>query len=236
MIELKQESTKKVTALLPMKGHSERVPNKNMRSFAGKPLYYHVANTLQRSSYVSSIVINTDSEIIARDAANCFDKVKIIERPPGICGDEVPMNDIIAHDLSVMEGENYLQTHSTNPLLTLETLNKAIEEYFGLICQFDSLFSVTKIQTRLYWENGKPVNHNPEELLRTQDLPPLFEENSNIYLFSKDSFKKAGRKRIGFKPKLFVMDALEALDIDNEEDFLLAETIYKMRTNQNKPV
>ena len=232
MTKLNQVSTKKVTALLPMKGHSERVPNKNMRTFAGRPLYYHVAKTLQRSNHVSAIVINTDSEVIASDALNCFDKVIIIDRPPGICGDDVPMNDIIAHDLSLLEGENYLQTHSTNPLLTLETLNKAIAEYFASIGQFDSLFSVTRLQTRLYWENGKPVNHNPKELLRTQDLPPLFEENSNLYLFSKHSFEKAGRKRIGLNPKMFVMDSLEALDIDTEEDFVLAETLYKMRLEQ----
>ena len=222
-------SAKKVIALLPMKGHSERVPNKNVRSFASKPLYYHVAKILQESDYISTIVINTDSEVIAHNAVSNFDKVKIIKRPLDICGDAVPMNEIIAYDLSVLEGDNYLQTHSTNPLLSLETLNRAIEEYHALSCQFDSLFSVTKIQTRLYWENGEPVNHNPKELLRTQDLPPLFEENSNIYLFSRESFEKAGRKRIGLKPKLFIIDPMEAIDIDSEEDFLLAETIYKMK-------
>jgi len=116
----------KVTALLPMKGHSERVPNKNMRLFSGKPLYHQIAETLQRSDRIAHIIINTDSDIISTDARNNFSKVKIIERPSSICGDMVPMNDIIAYDLSKTEGEHYLQTHSTNPLLTLETLNAAI--------------------------------------------------------------------------------------------------------------
>ena len=95
--------------------------------------------------------------------------------------------------------------------------------------QFDSLFSVTRIQSRLFWESGEPVNHNPEELLRTQDLPPLFEENSNIFLFSKTSFTAAANKRIGLSPKMFVMDKLEAIDIDEEDDWIMAETLYKRR-------
>ena len=225
-----EKRTSKLTALLPMKGHSERVPNKNRRLFAGKPLFHHVAGVLQESAFIEAIVINTDSDLIAAEASKHFSKVKIINRPPAICGDSVPMNQIIAHDLSVLDGEHYLQTHSTNPLLTLETLERAIEEYHSLGPAYDSLFSVTRLQTRLYWESGEPVNHDPEELLRTQDLPPLYEENSNIYLFSRSSFEKAGHKRIGLKPKMFSMKALEALDIDTEENFILAEAVFRLRS------
>lgn len=224
--------TNKVTALLPMKGHSERVPNKNMRLFAGKPLFHHVAGVLQESASIEAIVIDTDSAMIAREALKHFNKVKIINRPPSICGDTVPMNQIIAHDLSVLDGEHYLQTHSTNPLLTLETLERAIEEYYSLAPPYDSLFSVTRIQTRLYWETGEPVNHDPKELVRTQDLQPLYEENSNIYLFSRHSFENAGNKRIGLQPKMFSMNALEAMDIDTEENFLLAEATFAMLKRQ----
>ncbi len=219
---------KKITALLPMKGHSERVPNKNMRLFGNKPLFHHLASVLQESAYVEMIVINTDSNRIADEARHFFSKVKVHNRPRHLCGDTVSMNEIIAHDLKLLEGDHFLQTHSTNPLLTLETLERAVEEYFTLINDYDSLFSVTKLQTRLYWETGKPLNHNPTELLRTQDLPPIYEENSNIYLFSRDSFRKAENKRIGLKPKMFTMQALEAIDIDTEETFVLAEAVYAM--------
>ena len=219
----------KVTALLPMKGHSERVPNKNMRSFAGRPLYHCIADVLEKSDKVHRIIIDTDSETIAADASKHFSKVEIVERPEELIGDFVPMNDIIAHDLSFSDTDHFLQTHSTNPLLTLDTLNQAIEQYFSLIDKHDSLFAVTKYQTRLYWESGEPVNHNPAELLRTQDLPPLYEENSNIYLFSKNVFLAAGNKRIGLKPFMFEINKLEALDIDEEEDFIIAETLYQRR-------
>ena len=107
-------------------------------------------------------------------------------------------------------------------------MKSAIKEYFSSLDNYDSLFSVTKLQTRLYDQTGEPVNHNPRELLRTQDLPPLFEENSNIYIFSKTSFYAAGSKRIGKKPKMFAMGKLEATDIDEETDFILAETLLKM--------
>ena len=218
-----------LTALMPMKGHSERVPNKNMRLFNGTPLYHCVANVLQKSIYVSSFIINTDSSLIAEDAVKHFSKARIVERPVELRGDFVPMNEIIGHDLSVSDSVHFLQTHSTNPLLTVGTLDRAIEEYFKGEGAFDSLFSVTRLQTRLYWQSGEPINHDPLELLRTQDLPPVFEENSNFYLFSRRSFAAAGNKRIGVKPKMFEVNKLEAVDIDEEEDFRLAELLYQMR-------
>lgn len=212
-----------------MKGHSERVPNKNMRLFAGNPLYHCIASVLEDSPLISSIVINTDSPVIAKDAEKHFSKVRIVNRPENLQGDMVPMNDIIGYDISVCEEEHFVQTHSTNPLLKIKTLESAIASYFDNLPTYDSVFSVTKLQTRLYWESGEPVNHNPQELLRTQDLPPLFEENSNFFIFSRSSFQAAGQKRIGVRPYMFPMDKLEALDIDEEEDFILAETLMTRR-------
>lgn len=222
-------SPNKVVALLPMKGHSERVPNKNMRLFDGKPLYHMVANTLENSPCIESVLIDTDSEIIAADAVKNFSKVVIIDRPAELHGDFVEMNDIIKYDLGQVDSEHFIQTHSTNPLLTGETIEKAVSQYFATLGSYDSLFSVTRLQTRLYWESGQAVNHDPSELLRTQDLPPVFEENSNIFIFSKKSFSNAGNKRIGKTPQMFPMDKLEAVDIDEEIDFKLAETLHKMR-------
>jgi CMP-N-acetylneuraminic acid synthetase len=219
----------KVTALLPMKGHSERVPNKNMKIFFENPLYHCVATILEMSELVDSIIINTDSFAIAEDAIKYFPKVKIIERPEDICGDMISMNDIIKHDLKYSANEHILQTHSTNPLLSPKTLNSAIKRYFELQPEYDSLFSVTKIQTRIYWDDGKPVNHNPKELINTQDLPPLYEDNSNLYIFSKQSFTASGNNRIGLRPQMFPIEKLEAVDIDDEDDFKIAELLYRSK-------
>lgn len=217
-----------ITALLPMKGNSERVKNKNMRDFNGKPLYHAIVKTLLNVEYIDKIVINTDSEIIASDAIKNFgDKITIINRPENIIGDFVSMNDIIAYDLSQVEGQYFLQTHSTNPMLTANTLKNAIEFYFNNLDLYDSIFSVTKVQTRFYDTNSKPINHDLNNLIRTQDIPPFYEENSNFYIFSKESFKNSGNKRIGLKPKMFETNKLESIDIDEPEDFILAEILYK---------
>ncbi len=220
----------KIKALLPMKGNSERVKNKNMRNFAGKPLYHIIMETLLSSKYIEEVIINTDSKIISKNVRENFsDRVLIIDRPKEIQGDFISMNDIINYDLAHIDGDIFLQTHSTNPLLKRETIDEAIEKYFEGVKKFDSIFSVTKIQTRLYDKNANPINHNPNKLLRTQDLEPLYEENSNFYIFSKNSFKNAGNKRIGLKPQMFEVNKLEAVDIDDMEDFKLAELLYMHR-------
>lgn len=222
----------KLTALLPMKGNSERVPNKNMRNFNAKPLYQAIVEALLASKYIAKIVINTDSPLIKTNAKETYgDKIFIIDRPENIQGDYVSMNTIIDFDLSQLEGEHFIQTHSTNPLLKTSTIDSAIEAYFKGLQSYDSLFSVTRLQTRLYDKNAKPINHDPNELLRTQDLEPLYEENSNFYIFSKQSFTYAGKKRIGLKPQIFEVNQLEAVDIDEPEDFKLAELLYIHKDN-----
>lgn len=217
----------KVVALVPMKGHSERVANKNLRSFAGEPLFYRVLQALERSKTVKDVYINTDSEEIARKAKENFD-VNIIWRPEELRGDFVSMNNIIKYDLSQINSEHFIQTHATNPLLTNMTIDAAVEKYFNSLDKYDSLFSVTRLQVRLYDKELRPLNHNPEELIRTQDLPPVYEENSNFYIFSKSSFM-ATERRIGLSPCIYEVNKLEAFDIDEEEDFLLAESAYMLR-------
>ncbi|CCK80305.1 acylneuraminate cytidylyltransferase family protein [Desulfobacula toluolica] len=217
----------KLDVLLPMKAHSERVPNKNFKIFIDRPLYHWVTSTLEKSDYIKTIWINTDSDFIAKDAVKNFKKVKIINRPEHLRGDFVSMNKIIDHDINMIKSEHFIQTHSTNPLLKRETLEKSINHYFENLSLYDSLFSVTKIQSRFYTESMVPFNHDPNELKRTQDLQPLYEENSNIYIFSKQSFNDAGKKRVGIKPNMFIIDKLESIDIDNENDWKIAELIAK---------
>jgi len=215
----------KIAAFVPMKGHSERVPNKNMKDFNGRPLYHLIVKTLLSSKYVTDILIDTDSDIIIKDVARNFPSVKTVLRPEELRGDFVSMNKIINFDMEQLNADFYLQTHSTNPLLKVKTLDNAIENFLTLKETHDSMFSVTRVQTRFYDKNSKPYNHNPQELLRTQDLEPLFEENSNFFLFTKASFKNAGQKRIGLKPLMFEMDKIEAVDIDLPQDFEIAKAL-----------
>jgi CMP-N-acetylneuraminic acid synthetase len=219
-----------VIALMPMKGHSERVENKNLRKFDGAPLYHATLKSLLNAECIDEVLVNTDSAEIKEDVRASFDeRVTIIDRPDIIKGDFVSMNDIIKYDLTQCSGDLFLQTHSTNPLLTAKTIEEAVRTYLARDEKYDSMFSVTRIQTRFYNNEGAPLNHDPDILMRTQDLIPVYEENSNFYIFTKSSFAAAGGRRIGIRPKLFEMNRIEAIDIDEVEDFLLAEILYKNR-------
>ena len=132
------------------------------------------------------------------------------------------MNDILAHDTGMVEADYYLQTHTTNPLLRAETIARAIHEFVDGRSTHDSLFSVTRWQTRLYDENGRALNHDPSGLIQTQDLPPVFEENSCLYLFTRPDLLRR-HHRIGERPIMFEIDAAEAWDIDDELDFEICE-------------
>jgi CMP-N-acetylneuraminic acid synthetase len=218
----------KIIALVPMKGHSERVPNKNIRPIAGKPCFFWIMETLSRSKYIEEIVINTDSEDIAENARKNFN-VTILERPYYLLGDMVSIQPLIAYDISQTSGEYYLQTHSTNPLLKTETIDKAIETFFSQN-KHDALFSVTPVKTRFYWPDGAGINHDPKRLIRTQDLEPIYEENSCFYIFSRQTNLKY-ENRLGSKPMMFPIDRLEAVDIDDWEDFLWTEYLLNLRKN-----
>ena len=216
-----------VTALVFMKLESERVPRKNLRPVGGEPLFHWVFDALTRSEHVGRIVLNTDSELIADQVTARFD-VTVHMRPEHllyITSDEA--NQIMAHDIGLEAGDFFLQTHSTNPLLTVNTLDRAVEVFFrdALPSGYDSLFSVTAHRKRFFYSDGRPVNHDPSELRKTQELSALLEENSCVYLFSRSSFENNGMNRIGKRPFLFEIPAGEALDIDTEEDLALAEKL-----------
>jgi CMP-N-acetylneuraminic acid synthetase len=214
----------KIKALVPMKAYSERVPNKNIRNLNGKPLFHWIMENLSKSKYIDEIIINTDSDEIAKSAKDNFN-VTIIDRPDYLKGDMVGIQPLIEYDLLKTNGEYYLQTHSTNPLLRSETIDSAIEFFFSQ-SKHDALFSVTEIKTRFYWPNGKGINHDPRILIRTQDLDPIYEENSCFYLFSKETNKKIGN-RLGSNPLMYPIDKLEAVDIDNIEDLYFADFLLK---------
>ncbi|MEO1057335.1 MAG: acylneuraminate cytidylyltransferase family protein [Actinomycetota bacterium] len=219
-----------IVAFVPMRHSSERVPGKNYRDFNGRPLFHHVVSTLLDVPQIDTVVIDTDSPTIEEQCAQHFPTVRCIPRPERLLGGEVPMTDVLAYDASQFPASWYLQTHSTNPLLTAATVQRAIEALDASIDTHDSLFTVTRLQTRLYDQQGNPINHDPSELLRTQDLPPVYEENSNVYVFP-DHLIAAGQ-RIGDRPMLFEVDPLEAVDIDEEHDFVIAELLHKMRSAQ----
>jgi CMP-N-acetylneuraminic acid synthetase len=211
-----------------MRHHSQRVPGKNYRPLAGKPLYQHIIETLLAVPEINTIVVDTDSEPVMDGLRANFPQVKLIQRPEALRAPEIPMNEILAYDTAQVESDFYIQTHSTNPLLKAETISSAIRKFLGQYPAFDSMFSVTRWQTRLYDQLTRPINHNPAILLQTQDLPPVYEENSCFYLFTRPNLL-ARRNRMGERPLMFEIPRLEAVDIDEESDFQMAELLMRMQ-------
>jgi CMP-N-acetylneuraminic acid synthetase len=210
--------SERIVALVPMRHASERVVGKNYRMLGGKPLFHHIVQTLLEVPQIDQIVIDTDSPLITADVAKSFPQVIVLARPEHLLGGDVPMNSILAHDVQQVAGDLYLQTHSTNPLLSAATVQRAIEAFLASRERHDSLFTVTPLQTRLWTTDGRALNHDPQVLLRTQDLEPVYEENSCLYLFDAATLLRTGN-RIGARPLLFATDRHEALDIDDEYDW-----------------
>jgi len=219
-------------ALMPMRHFSSRVKGKNYREFAnGKPLFYQMAEKLLSCTEIDKVVINTDSSIIKELCIKDFPEILVIDRPESLTSEYCPMNDILIHDAHTVSSRFYIQTHSTNPLLTVDSLNNSLKIFKKNFPIYDSLFSVTRKQNR-YWDSmSRPINHNDKILIRTQDLPPIYEENSCIYIFERDLLIQ-NRNRIGNRPFLYEIDAVEAIDIDEEIDFYLAERIFEIQTKK----
>jgi CMP-N-acetylneuraminic acid synthetase len=221
-----EKKMSKVVALVPMRHHSVRVPGKNYRLLSGKPLFHHILGSLLACEAISEVVIDTDSPTICEDLKDHFPQVTIINRPEHLCADTVPMNEILMYDTSQVSADFYLQTHSTNPLLRPETITRAIKSLEENFPTYDSLFSVTRLQVRLWDQLSRPINHNPSILLRTQDLPPVYAENSCLYLFRKDTLS-VHRNRVGERPMMYEINPNEAWDIDNELDFSIANFLFE---------
>jgi len=171
-------------------------------------------------------VVDTDSDPVMDGLRKNFPQVRIINRPEALRADDVPMNDILIYDTGQVPADFYLQTHSTNPLLRPETVSRAIQSFLADYPNHDSLFSVTRLQSRLYDQNGKAINHDSSVLIQTQNLPPVYEENSCLYLFTRENLLKR-HHRIGEKPMMFEIHADEAWDIDEELDFQICEFLVK---------
>ncbi|MEX2144556.1 MAG: acylneuraminate cytidylyltransferase family protein [Anaerolineales bacterium] len=218
----------RIVALVPMRDRSERVVGKNYRPLAGWPLFHHILRALQACPEIADIAVDTDSPTIKQGLADHFPHVLVLDRPESLRGGEVPMNAVLLHDTELVPADFYLQTHSTNPLLRPQTISAAILAFVANTAAKDSLFGVTEMHSRLYDQEGRAINHNPRELLRTQDLPPVYEENSCLYIFTRDNLQKNGH-RIGQSPLLFPVPRDEAWDIDEELDFLLVDFLMRQR-------
>ncbi len=215
---------RRVVALLPMKANSDRVKGKNFKLLDGKPLFQWILDSLLAVTEIEKVVINTDARhILAENGLREQDRIVIRDRKAELCGDLVSMNLILEDDIAAIDADIYIMTHTTNPLISADTIRAGLNK-LEQMDRHDSLFTVNKVQTRFYREDGSAVNHDPARLLRTQDLEPWFEENSCLYYFSRESFKKT-RARIGKNPIMMETPPLESLDIDEPHDWEMVSAL-----------
>ena len=231
-----KSQSERIIALLPMKANSVRVKGKNFRDFCGKPLFRWILDTLLAVEEIDQIIINTDARhILAENGLIDTERITIRDRKPEICGDHVSMNLVLADDVANMQADIYLMTHTTNPLMSSDTIRKALVAFqqAQAVGQADSLFTVDKVQTRFYRSDCSPVNHDPDNLIPTQELEPWFEENSNLYLFSAESYAKT-KARIGKQPMMYEGPLCESIDIDTPGDWDFAVVAARFMQEQQK--
>ena len=223
-----------ITALVPMKGNSERVPGKNLRVLAGKPLLYWTLSALHRARRVERVVVDTDSDEIEAAVLEHFPDTIVLRRPKYLQdANRVSGNDLIKWELSKVQGEHFGQFHVTSPLIEPLTIDRAVEAYFAGSEQYDSLMTVTEHHFWLFRADGTPVNSDTRRLVRSQDLEPLYEDNNAAHLFSRASFAATG-SRIGERPQLHQIPRIEAIDIDYEDDFAIADAVMRQRTRRER--
>jgi len=212
----------KVVALIPIKMDSERIPHKNILTLGKHPLCWYVPNELLKVKAINDIYVYCSDEAIVKYLPS---GVSFLERDKELDGPFVKGNEIYSAFIKKVDADIYVLAHTTSPFMKYETLENALNQV--ILGMNDSAFSAKKIQT-FAWYNGKPINYSLNDIPRTQDMKPIYVETSSFFIFHKELFTKYNR-RIGFNPYIQEVNDIEAVDIDEPEDFEYAKKIFEMK-------
>ncbi len=216
-------NNKVIKAIIPVRGGSQRVKNKNIRPFAGSSLLEIKIKQLQKIKSLDGIIVNSDSEEML-DLAKTLG-VEPVKRAPYYASSSVSINEVYVDLANHCDSDIILFADATNPLIKDETVELAIKTYFDNIENYDSCNTVDKVKLFM-WKDGKPLNYDESNKPRSQDLPEIYSINAAINLIAKDIMIK-NRSFIGYKPYFLPVEGVEGLDIDDEVDFEFAEFMYK---------
>lgn len=205
-------------AIMPIKLINERCPGKNTKLLGNKPLLAHELDNLKQTKMCDNIYVYCSDESVISFLPT---DITFLKRPTFLDLPTSNFNQIFENFMKSVDADIYVYAHATAPFITTETMSQCIEAVKS--GHYDSAFCASKIQTFL-WKNGKPLNFDASNLPRTQDLDPIFKETSGIYVFTKDVYLKF-RRRIGIKPFIKEVSFKETIDIDNPDDFKLAEVL-----------
>ena len=209
----------KTVAFVPIKFNNERLPGKNTKAFTnGKPLISYILNTLLTVKSVDEIYVYCSNEAIVEFLP---EGVKFLKRDEYLDLATTSFNEVLTTFADIIDADIYVLTHATAPFIKAESFENAITAL--KTGKYDSALSVRKLQEFL-WKDGKPFNYNPERIPRTQDLEPMFTETCGMYVYTADLIKDR-KRRVGDKPFLVEVSEIEACDINNPNDFVIADAI-----------
>lgn len=217
----------KIVAIVPMKLNNRRLPQKNTKAFTnGKPLCYYILSTLQKIEVIDEVYVYCSNPDIKEFIP---DGVKYLKRSNTLDQDSTKMNEVLHCFASDVPADIYIMTHTTAPFIKAESIVKGLNAV--LSGQYDSSFAAKKLQDFL-WKDGKPFNYQLNNIPRTQDLPAFYEETSGFYIYKSEVIKQLNR-RIGDNPFIVEVGEIESVDIDEEEDFIIADAIYNYLYDKN---
>lgn len=210
----------KIVAIVPMKLNNRRLPQKNTKPFHnGKPLCYYILSTLLKIKEISEIYVYCSNPDIKEYLP---EGIKYLQRPESLDQDTTKMNEVLECFAGEVPADIYVMTHTTAPFISAESIEKGIQAVKEN--GYDSAFAVKKLQDFL-WKDGQPFNYKLDAIPRTQDLPILYEETSGFYIYHSDVITKL-KRRIGNHPYMVEVSEIESVDIDEAEDFEIADAIY----------
>jgi CMP-N-acetylneuraminic acid synthetase len=205
--------------MIPIKTNNRRLPGKNTMLLKGKPLYSYLFQTIKQVRFIDAVYIDSSDEEIL-DIAQQWG-FNIIRRPEEYNSDFITGDELLSRVVDQLDFEIIGLLHVTSPFMSIET----IETGFLWLAEDKSLDSVFGVLPRYnrFWFERNPVNHDINNLKRTQDLTPVYEE-SDAYFVRRSSLQKYG-KRVCGKYRLLEMNEIESIDIDTVVDFLVAEAL-----------
>lgn len=220
----------KSIAVVPMKLNNQRLPQKNTKCFTnGKPLCNYILSTLLTVEGINEVYVYCSSPDIRKYIP---EKVRYLQRSVSLDQDTTKMNEVLQAFAEQVTADVYVMAHTTAPFITKESIEKGLKAVYS--GGYDSAFSAKKFQDFL-WKDGKPFNYELDAIPRTQDLPELYEETSGFYIYRREIMTLHNR-RIGEKPYIVQVGEIEGVDIDEQDDFIIADAIYNhvLRTDWEK--
>ncbi len=216
----------KVVAFVPIKLHSQRLPHKNILPLAGHPLCWHIVSTLLGVKAIDEVYVYCSDDAVKEYLPS---GVKVKKRDKRLDGNLVKGSEIYRSFINEVDADIYVLAHTTSPFIKRESIEGALEQVLNQ--DYDSAFSAERVQT-FAWYQGKPINYDLNDVPRTQDMEPIWVETSAFFIFGKELFTKYNR-RIGFHPFIQEVSGMEAVDIDERQDYEMALKLVEMESAEN---